>query len=82
MADRTPLLVIHSSGALQSGIGRISMTFWKSRPTQEIVDSLAPGQRKSLRVKPDGRIMNGNKRITVLIERGYPVDDLPREELS
>ena len=82
MADRKPLVVIHSTDALQSGIGQISLTFWKSRLTQEIVESLAPGQRESLRVKPDGRNMNGNTRITVLVERGYPIDDLPREELS
>jgi hypothetical protein len=30
-------------------------------------------------VKPDGRVVQGNTRIKVLQERGFPVDDLPRE---
>jgi hypothetical protein len=30
-------------------------------------------------VKPDGRIFQGNTRIKVLEERGYPVNDLPRD---
>jgi hypothetical protein len=37
------------------------------------------GLAESLRVKPDGRIMNGNTRIKVLEERGYDTDSLPRE---
>jgi hypothetical protein len=32
-----------------------------------------------LRVKPDGRIMNGNTRVKVLEERGFDVNSLPRE---
>ena len=32
-----------------------------------------------LRVKADGRIMNGNTRVKVLEERGYNLDSLPRE---
>jgi hypothetical protein len=30
-------------------------------------------------VKPDGRIVQENTRIKVLEERGYPVNDLPRD---
>jgi hypothetical protein len=30
-------------------------------------------------VKPDGRVLQGNTRIKVLEERGYPANDLPRE---
>ena len=33
---------------------------------------------ESLMVKPDGRIFQGNTRIEVLEERGYPVNELPR----
>jgi hypothetical protein len=35
-----------------------------------------------LKVKPDGRIFDGNTRIKVLEERGYPINDLPRETLE
>src|SRR5437763_1681903 len=40
------------------------------------------GSREALRVKPDGRIMNGNTRIKVLEERGFDVDGLPREVVN
>jgi hypothetical protein len=35
-----------------------------------------------LKVKPDGRIFDGNTRIKVLEERGSPINDLPRETLE
>jgi hypothetical protein len=44
-----------------------------------MIRSLAPGSREALRIKPDGRIMNGNTRIKVLEERGFDVNVLPRE---
>ena len=46
---------------------------------EEIVELLRPGADESLKVKPDGRIFQGNTRIKVLEERGYPVNDLPRD---
>jgi len=30
-------------------------------------------------VKPDGTVMQGNTRVKVLEERGYPVNDLERD---
>ena len=55
------------------------LQYWRTKPTTEIVESLKPGGREALRVKPDGTIMNGNNRIQVLRERGIDVDNLPRE---
>ena len=40
------------------------------------------GAVQPLIVKPDGTIIQGNTRIKVLEERGYPVNDLPRETLE
>jgi hypothetical protein len=48
----------------------------------EIVASLHPDARRPLRVKPDGRIFDGNTRIKVLEERGHPINDLPRETIK
>jgi hypothetical protein len=45
------------------------------------VNSLQLGQPEALKVKSDGRIMNGNMRIKVLEERGFDVNSLPREVL-
>ena len=46
---------------------------------QDIINSLNPGQPESLRVRPDGTMINGHHRIKVLRERGVDVDSLPRE---
>jgi len=59
----------------------MSLDYWRDRPTVEIVESLDPGRREALRVKADGRVMNGNTRVKVLRERNYDVDALPREVL-
>jgi hypothetical protein len=60
---------------------RRSLEYHRSRPTDEIVESLRPslGNTEQLRVKPDGRVFQGNTRIKALEERGYPVNDLPRD---
>jgi hypothetical protein len=49
------------------------------KSSQELIDSLRPGQPESLRVRPDGTILNGNHRIKILRGRGVDVDSLPRE---
>lgn len=45
----------------------------------ELIDSLKPGQQGSLKVRPDGTIVDGHHRIKVLRDRGIDVDSLPRE---
>jgi hypothetical protein len=45
------------------------------------VKSPRPGGPEALKVKPDGRIMNGNTRIKALGERGLDMNSLPREAL-
>jgi hypothetical protein len=47
--------------------------------TPGLVESLKPGEPGSLKVQPDGTIMNGHHRIHVLRERGVDVDALPRD---
>ena len=60
---------------------RFALEYWRKQPTEAIVKSLQPGSIEALKVKPDGRIMNGNVRIQVLAERGFDVNSLPREVL-
>jgi len=59
----------------------VAIEYWRRQPTEDIVNSLQPGQPEALKVKSDGRIMNGNMRIKVLEERGFEVNSLPREVL-
>ena len=73
-----PLRRIHDSAYEQDPNARRSLEYHRGRPTEEIVESLLPGKAESLMVKPDGRIFQGNTRIEVLEERGYPVNELPR----
>ena len=81
MAERThaPLRRLHDAVYEDGRTARKSLEFHRDRSTQEIVDSLRPGALSPLIVKPDGTILQGNTRIKVLEERGYPIDDLPRE---
>jgi hypothetical protein len=81
MNGNPPLRRIHSDQTLESGSNKVSLDYWRGRPTDEIVESLTPGEAEALRVKPDGRIMNGNTRVKVLEERGYNTNTLPRESV-
>jgi hypothetical protein len=76
-----PLRRIHDSVYEQDPKARRSLEYHRSRSTEEIIDSLQVGKDESLKVKPDGRIFQGNTRIKVLEERGYPVNDLPRDPI-
>jgi hypothetical protein len=81
MSGHPPLRRIHSDQTLESGSSRFSLEYWRKQPTDDIVKSLQPGNAEALKVKPDGRILNGNTRIKVLEERGFDIDSLPREVL-
>jgi len=71
-----PLKVIHNEPPLQTSA---SYQQWNQKSTEEIVQSLAPGNPDlELTVYPDGSIANGNTRITILQERGFDVNSLPR----
>lgn len=82
LEETPPLQRIHSDQTLQSGSARHALDYWRKQSTDDIVRSLQPGNREALRVKPDGRIMNGNTRIKVLEERGFDINSLPRELIN
>ena len=48
-------------------------------PTDVLQNSPLPGQKDSLKTRPDGTILDGHHRIHVLRKRGVDVDVLPRE---
>jgi hypothetical protein len=49
------------------------------RTTDVLKNSLLPGQKDSLKTRPDGTILDGHHRIYILRKRGVAVDLLPRE---
>lgn len=75
ISSGAPLQPLHSDSALIPSklvnYGRLS--------DRELIDSLKPGQPGSLKVRPDGTIVDGHHRIKVLRDRGVNVDSLPRE---
>lgn len=77
--EKPPLRYIHADKTFASGISRLALEYWRKRVTDEIVESLRPGKTESLKVKSDGRILNGNVRVRVLEERGYDIHNLERE---
>ncbi|HEX8735636.1 MAG TPA: hypothetical protein VF721_09960 [Pyrinomonadaceae bacterium] len=74
-----PLRRIHSDETLEKGIARFSIKFWRKQSNQKIIESLQAGKVESLKVKSDGRILNGNVRCKVLEERGFDLNLLERE---
>lgn len=71
-----PLNVLHPKSTLESDP---SLQYWSQQQTDAIVRSRYPGQDNPLLVGPDGTIRDGNTRVTILQDRGYDVNSLPRE---
>jgi hypothetical protein len=74
-----PLKRFHTDEIYKVRLHRLSLEFWRRQSTKDIVASLRPGADQPLSVKEDGTIVQGNTRIKVLIERGYNVNELPRD---
>lgn len=70
-----PLKSLH----LDSSLIRSKLDHYGNLTTQELTDSLRPGKSGSLKVRPDGTIVDGHHRIKILRDRGVDVDSLPRE---
>ena len=51
----------------------------KLRATEVLQKSLLPGDKDSLKTRPNGTILDGHHRIYILRMRGVNVDALPRE---
>lgn len=59
-----------------------SFSYWSQQSTDSIVRSLSPSSDEPLTANWDGVVMDGNTRITILQDRGYDVDLLPRDVLD
>ena len=76
-AIHSPLRSLHSEGSLSQP----KLAAFRRLTTEALLDSLRPTESGSLKVRPDGTIMDGHHRVHVLRERGLDVDALPREIL-
>jgi ParB-like chromosome segregation protein Spo0J len=71
----TPLKFLHPDNSLI----RSKLDQYGKLSTPELMDSLRPGQAGSLKVRPDGTVIDGHHRLTILRDRGIDIDALPRE---
>jgi ParB-like chromosome segregation protein Spo0J len=76
-ANQPPLQPLHSSGSLINS----KLDKYGKLSDQELIESLKPGSPGSLKVRPDGTIVDGHHRIKILRDRGVDVDSLPRDIL-
>lgn len=63
----------------ESSLSRAKLAVLEKIPTEELKQSLAPGQEHCLKTRPDGTILYGHHRLHVLEIRGVDVNTLPRE---
>lgn len=72
-----PLQPLHHTSLLN----RTKLTLYARLTTAQLMESLAPGEPGSLKVRADGTILDGHHRIEILRARDIDVDRLPREIL-
>lgn len=70
----SPLQPLHPN----SSLSQAKLEAYAKETTHALIDSLKPGLAGSLKVRPDGTIVDGHHRIKILRERGVDVDALPR----
>ena len=76
--DATPkpkLRFLHSGNLMNTA----KLEAFRRLPTETIKLALHPGQ---LKVRPDGTVLDGHHRLSVLLERGENIHLLPREILD
>jgi len=74
-SNQPPLKPLHADSSLIES----KLDKYGKQSDRELIDSQQPGQPGSLKVRPDGTIVDGHHRIKILRDRGIDVDSLPRE---
>ena len=78
MADAPPLKPLHPESSLVA----VKLAAFERMSTADLVRSLLPGTRDSLKTRPDGTIIDGHHRVFVLRRRGMNEDALPRDVIA
>jgi hypothetical protein len=73
--EQPPLKSLHGD----SSLNWVKLEQFRKLSNEQLMDSLKAGQECSLKVRPDGTLIEGHHRVKVLRERGVDVDSLPRE---
>ena len=69
------LQFLHAENLLNA----VKLSEFRRLSTDELKSSLRPGLAGCLKARPDGTVLDGHHRLSVLIERSENVDGLPRE---
>jgi hypothetical protein len=77
-SPKPKLRFLHSDDILNA----VKLEAFRRLPTDSIKQALRFGQPGSLKVRPDGTVLDGHHRLSVLLERGENVHLLPREILD
>ena len=73
--NQPPLKFLHA----ESSMIELKLEYFRKVSTEDLIESLKQELEGALKTKPDGTLMDGHHRITILRERGIDVDKLPRE---
>lgn len=76
--NQPPLKQLHSDDTLNP----VKLDTFRMLSDQQLIDSLQPGRDGALKTRPDGTVLEGHHRLTILRERGIDVDALPREIIA
>jgi len=60
-------------------LNHVKLNLFRRLSSEEIKFSLAPGGLGSLKTRPDGTVLDGHHRLTILLERGEDINELRRE---
>ena len=73
--QQPPLQSLHPD----SSLSQAKLDQYGKLSTQILIDTLKRGQPNSLKVRPDGTMIDGHHRVKILRDRGIDVNRLPRE---
>lgn len=75
--SRPSLKLLHP----ESSLSQAKLAQFGKSSDQALIDSLKSGQPGSLKVRPDGTVIDGHHRLKILRDRGVDIEALPREIL-
>ena len=60
----------------------VKLKLFREHTSDWIKLTLLPGRPGSLKARPDGTVLDGHHRLSILLERGENIHALPREILE
>jgi hypothetical protein len=74
-SPRPRLRFLHSENVINS----VKLEVFRRQSSELIKLALLPGKPGALKARPDGTVLDGHHRLSVLLERGENINKLPRE---